>query len=254
MAGMGHPPYSSPIIAEAVCEIHFRLPAEATWPPSLPGEFFKHIQDEYPVMETLQDIGLQFEVGPGGVRQQFAPPKLRIRFRHHSRPVLLQLAENTLTINFLPPYPGWESMRITVLEAWHRSLEVFEPAVMTWISLRYINRIERAAIHERPKDWLNTTDYIPAGVLCSDRGFVSRVETHLDPQNRLLVTVADQAPTEASRFGAIIFDIDRIVEREMLPEESILEQEMNRLHTDVWTIFAAARTERLIRLLEQKAE
>ncbi len=38
----GYPTYPNPTITEAVCDIHFRLPQEKEWKPSLPGELFKH--------------------------------------------------------------------------------------------------------------------------------------------------------------------------------------------------------------------
>jgi hypothetical protein len=55
-----HPTYPNPTITEAVCDIHFRLPQEKEWKPSLPGELFKHIQNEYPEMEPVLEMGLQF--------------------------------------------------------------------------------------------------------------------------------------------------------------------------------------------------
>src|SRR5438552_17682769 len=54
----GHPTYPNPTITEAVCDIHFRLPQGKVWKPSFPGELFKHIQNEYPEMEPLLEMGL----------------------------------------------------------------------------------------------------------------------------------------------------------------------------------------------------
>ena len=44
-------------------------------------------------------------------------------------------------------------------------------------------------------------------------------------------------------YGAIIFDIDRMVKRERVPEQNALEQELNRLHVAVWEVFALAQGE-----------
>ena len=47
-----HPSYPNPTIAEALCEVHWQFPAGREWKSSLPGELFKHIQDEYPEMDA----------------------------------------------------------------------------------------------------------------------------------------------------------------------------------------------------------
>jgi hypothetical protein len=52
-------------------------------------------------------------------------------------------------------------------------------------------------------------------------------------------------------LSAIIFEIDRIVERELLPGQ-IFEQEMDRLHADVWDVFSSAKGEKLDRFLNRR--
>jgi len=247
-----HPSYPSPTIVEALCEVHFRLPPEKPWKPSLPGEFFKCIQDEYPEMEPLQEMGLQFEIGPLGLGQKILPPRPRMRFKHASRPLLVQLAENVLTVNVLAPYTGWDTMSRDVLDVWRQARDVLEPSAIIRIGLRYINRIERQSADDHPGNWLKASDYIAPVVLRSTPEFLSRVEAHLDAKNRIIVTLGNQPPAAASGYGAIIFDIDRIVERELPPGEDALSPEMNRLHEHVWQVFASAKGDKLERLLKGK--
>jgi len=86
----GYPAYPNPTITEAVCDIHFRLSQEKEWRPSFPGELFKHIQNEYPEMEPVLEMGLQFEFGPLGTGTKFVPQRQKVRFRHGTRPLILQ--------------------------------------------------------------------------------------------------------------------------------------------------------------------
>jgi uncharacterized protein (TIGR04255 family) len=246
MTEVAHPRYPEPTIAEALCEIYFALPPERRWKPSLPGAFFKRIQDEYPEIEPVQQPDLRIDL----VQRRVLPPQQRIRFTHTTHSRLIQLSEDIITVNILAPYPGWETMSEVVLDTWRKAREVLEPSAITRIGLRYINRIKRLSDEDRPGDWLRATDYIPPGVLSSLPGFLLRVEVHQDNQNRLIVTVGSDVSDSAGEFGAVIFDIDRIVEREMPPEEQLLVQEMNRLHEDIWKTFAEAKTDKLTRLLE----
>jgi hypothetical protein len=54
--------------------------------------------------------------------------------------------------------------------------------------------------------------------------------------------------------GAIIFDIDRIVEREVPTGQEVLMQEMDRLHADVWEVFSSAKGEKLEALLNRRSQ
>jgi len=247
----GHPTYPNPTITEAVCDIHFRLPQDKAWKPSFPGELFKHIQNEYPEMEPAVEMSLQLEQGPLGAGTKFVPQRQKVRFKHGTRPLILQLAEDSLSINILPPYQGWNVMRRDALAAWQQVKEVLQPEVINRIGIRYINRIEKKTEQDRPGTWLVANDYISNGILRSESGFLLRVETHLDTENRLIITLGD-TKLEMNREGAIIFDIDRIFEREIATGQEFLEQEMDRLHTDVWEVFSSAKGEKLEALLSRR--
>jgi uncharacterized protein (TIGR04255 family) len=246
-----HPTYPNPTITEAVCDIHFRLPEGKEWKPSLPGDLFKYIQNEYPEMEPVVEIGLQLERGPLGTGTKFAPQRQKVRFKHRTRPLVLQLAENSLSINTLPPYQGWSVMLNDALAAWQKVADILQPEVITRIGLRYINRIEKETEQDRPGTWLVANDYIPNGIIRSEPDFLLRVETHLDTENKLIITLGD-VQSEVNREGIIIFDIDRIVEREIAIGQKFLEQEINHLHTEVWEVFSSAKGEKLEALLSRR--
>jgi uncharacterized protein (TIGR04255 family) len=242
-----HPNYPHPTIVEALCELHFSRPGG--WEAKLPGELFKAIQVEYPVMEPGFQVGVQLQVGAAGIEQRLLPPAQRILFRHAERAVILQISENIFTVNVLAPYPGWSSMRADVLHAWRRTLEVLGEVSVPRIGLRYINRINRTSDEELPGDWLKPNDYTAPIVLQSKPGFLSRSEARLDEANQLLATVAYQEPAEGSPHGALVFDIDRITTGVTSSAPDEIGSKIDRLHEEIWSVFSAARGERLERLL-----
>lgn len=247
-----HPTYPNPTITEAVCDIHFRLSKAKEWKPSLPGELFKHIQNEYPEMEPVVEMGVQFEFGPAGTGTKILPQSQKVRFKHSTRPLILQLAENSLSISVLPPYQGWTVMKRDALAAWRQVEEVLQPEAISRIGLRYINRIEKETEQDHPGDWLVETDYIPKGILNSGPGFLLRIQTHLNAENMLIVTLGDTGYEAEKGYGAIIFDIDRIVEREIGLQRNALEQEMEHLHSVIWDVFSLAKSEKLNTLLTER--
>lgn len=245
--------YPNPTIAEAICDIRFRMPYGNVWPPRAFPELFKQIRNNYPKMEPLIEMDLQLDAGP--LRPNTRTPSQRafVRFTHKTRPLILQWGENMLTVNMLAPYQGWHVMHDDVLAAWRLVEEVLQPEAITRVGLRYINSIEKETDQDRPGDWLVATDYISRGILRSAPGFLSRMETHLDLENVLIVTLGDmRSALEGSRYGSVIFDIDRLVEQELLPKQEVLAGAIDCLHTDVWKVFSAARSEKLDTLLHRK--
>ncbi len=76
-----------------------------------------NIYSEYLEMEPMLEMGLQFEFGPLGTGTKFVPQRQKVRFKHGTRPLILQLAEDSLSVSTLSPYQGWETMRHDVLAA-----------------------------------------------------------------------------------------------------------------------------------------
>jgi uncharacterized protein (TIGR04255 family) len=208
---------------------------------------FKRIQETYPEMEPGVEMGVEVQVGPGGIVQRLAPTRQTARFKHRTDPVLLQLAENTLSVHFLPRYPGWTVVRRVTLEAWSQARAVLQPAEIVRVGLRYVNRVEREFPEQKPGEWFRATDYIAPAILGSVPGFLSRVESRLDNQNRVIVTLGEGESTGSMR--SLVFDIDRITERSVSPEDEAFGSEMDRLHEAAWDIFSTAKTDKLETLL-----
>jgi uncharacterized protein (TIGR04255 family) len=76
----------------------------------------------------------------------------------------------------------------------------------------------------------------------------------LDAENILIITLGDPQSEADGGHGTIIFDLDRIVEREVPTGQEALMQEMNRLHTDVWEVFSSAKGEKLEALLNRRPQ
>ena len=245
-----HPTYPNPTIQEALCEIHFRLPDGIKWNPTLFGEFFKQIQPDFPDLEPVTEVGVQLQFGSGGVGQAILPPRQRMRYKHASRNLLLQLSENILSVNVLPRYHGWSEMSRDILYAWGKAREVIKPASVTRIGLRYINRIEKANPDERAGDWLAASDYVPKAVLASLPGFLSRLEARPDPGSQIIVTVGGPPAANEGGSRSIILDIDCITESDIAVGDSSILEQVKRLHETAWMIFASTMTPRLEQLLK----
>jgi len=61
-----HPGFAHPGIAEALCEVHFQF-GEAGWKPTAFGDFFVALQPDFPELEPVAEMGVQFQLGAGGL-------------------------------------------------------------------------------------------------------------------------------------------------------------------------------------------
>ncbi len=247
-----HPTYPNPTIIESVCDIHFRLSQGQQWRPSLAGELFKHIQNEYPEMEPVLEMGLQLEFGPTGAATQILPQSQKFRFKHKVRPIILQLAENSFSVSILPPYQGWEVMSRDILAAWDQVLDVLNPEAINRVGLRYINRFTVETPEDGLGEWLKANYYIPESVLSSEPGFFLREQVRLDIENVLIITLGDTKTDLNNGYRAVVFDIDRIVEKDMPFEQAVFQRVLEQLHTDVWNVFSSSKGEKLEKLLRGK--
>lgn len=100
---------------------------------------------------------------PQRIGHSLLPPRQRMRFKRKDRPLMLQLGPNVFTVNILPKYPGWDSMR--------QVREALKPAKNMRIGLRYINKLTVTDINETPGEWFKTSDYLPVVVLRSKVSF-----------------------------------------------------------------------------------
>ena len=239
-----HPSFSNPTIREALCEIHFAMPEDASWDSAIFGRFFRHIQSDFPELEPVTSAGFQVQIPSGKVG--FLPPQGRMRYKHASRNLLLQLSEGIITVNVLPKYAGWAQMQADIAQAWRWTKEVVNPTDITRIGLRYINFVHKVSQDETPGDWLAASDYVAGAVLGSQPGFLSRVEVHTTPAHRTIVTVGEAIDGEESMLVLDIDCVEEAEERQSLELQPVL----SSLHDMAWQVFSSFLTPRLRICLE----
>ena len=242
-----HPSFAHPGIAEALCEVHFQF-GEEGWKPTAFGDLFVALQPDFPELEPVAEMGVQFQLGAGGLSQELLPAQQRVRYKHKDRQVLVHLSDSVFTVNVLPAYDGWTRMQADLLNAWERLLGVVTVSSVSRIGLRYINRLPKTD-DQTVGDWLKASDYIPAAALSSLSGLLSRLEVHPTTTERRIVTVADVKADDPQDSG-LVFDIDCIGEDPIDPARESIADLTDRLHAEAWRIFEASITPRLRDYLE----
>lgn len=247
-----HPHYSNPQIVEALCEVHFALPREQPWKPTIPGAFFKVVQQDYPEIEPITEQGVLVTIGPDGIPiQQLSAPKIKFKFKHINKPFLLQLSDQTFTINVLPKYPGWEGIKSELESRWRQFCDIAGPESIHRVGLRYINSVKRNSANEQPNYWLRDSRYLAKILLESGPGYVGRSEIRLDEMNRLIVGITHDH-TNPPPYGALILDIDRICEAPTSVEWKQFDNVLEKMHDGTWEVFDSLCGARFKKLINSK--
>lgn len=176
-------------------------------------------------------------------------PKSRFRFHHAEQPLAVPLAPGIVSVNALAPYPGWASFRREILATWARAVEVIHPSRVVRIGLRYINRIPDSSVEDTPSAWLRPTGFLPKEALRYASAYSARTDVRTDESNRIIVSLQHEPSAVDSTSGAALFDIDRILERDLPTDAGTLGSEVDALHEDVWRISSDAKTDRRSHLM-----
>lgn len=213
------------------------------------GDFYRVMQPDYAILESLPELGVEVSLTDAGLNQRIMAPRTRFRFRHAERPLAVHLASGIVSVNVLAPYPGWASFRKAILDTWTRAVSVIRPSGVVRMGLRYINRIPNTSVADTPSEWLRPMDFLPNEAMRHASGYSARAEVCTDASNRTIVSLQHQPPDASVISGAILFDIDRIVEKKISADPTKIGTEADSLHEDVWRVFADAKTDRLVRLM-----
>jgi len=141
--------YRNPPLIEAVCEIHFDLPApltreqiavmEPVWQPSLPN------------VRINEEKGLEVTVGLDGVQTKEQPTGYRLVARAADNSKIAQLSGYFLAVNQLKPYSGWTGGFRAHIEERLKEVQAHLPIErVKQINLRYIDRLD---FPEAPLTW-----------------------------------------------------------------------------------------------------
>ncbi len=239
-----HPTFERPAIREALCELHFDLSPGETWSRSWLGKFYRQIEDDFPDFEPAEPA-FQLRMKPNQIG--LAPGLQRMRYRHGTRPVLLQLSEGILTINLLEPYPGWSQMQSDIIQAWKSVQEIIPIVSINRIGLRYINLIPREE-SQVLRDWFQPNDYVAEATLDSHPTVLSRVEVHQGNGQRVIVTMAQH--DEDSKGSNFLLDIDCISENSYHDLDTLVGS-IDRLHDKAWNVFSRFLTPQLTKWLQE---
>jgi uncharacterized protein (TIGR04255 family) len=253
LAAEPHPRFPSPTIVEAACEITYSRDLQLKLSTA---ELYKLLGAEFPEMQPVNTVAFQVVVGDARQPPPPAPPlgvpAPAFRFATAAGDRFVQISDVSFVHQTRGSYPGWSTIKATILELWEKVLPAIRPNAVTKIGLRYINQIAKDETHPHLGDWLRASDYIPDALTRSRRHFSARFETSPGDDDLLVLTLVNQLPAETLQHGAIIFDIDRMRTGLVGNAPNDVGEVLEILHEDIWDVFWSSRTSALEEKLKRK--
>ncbi|MER3473635.1 MAG: hypothetical protein C4335_06285 [Armatimonadota bacterium] len=247
MKQVSHRQYRNPRILEAVCEWQFATPTD--WNVVVYGAFYSMVKDlGFQRAEQIPSIAVRLD----STRQQtdVTVSHILVRYTHENERLLLHLGPDSLTVNHLAPYPGWETFKPQALLALEKLIQLVPSIQIRRAILRYINHFEFPSTDLDVAEWF--TAYLVAPDLGVPKGtFLLRQEYAVEPGCVLSVTSGLAHSAQHDRV-AVLLDL----EYQMLAETVLwgmeqMDSSLEKAHEAIYAAFESSITERARTLLEE---
>lgn len=233
MTSTGHrrPRFRHPPLAEAVCE--FRFAETCGWDWTVPGRLHERIRDRFP--QVRQVVPAAIVIGEPGAR----PPEQvgRLQFVSEDGSRLLQSGPRLLSVDMLPPYPGWETFLGLILDNFRHHAGLLRRHDIQRIGLRYINRVETVGKPET--EFLAALPDIGEIFGSEVRTFYERYDfNYSDPVGTLIF----QTGRVLHPHRALMIDLDFSRDNMGTPGEDELERWLGGAHDKIEDVFLRCLT------------
>lgn len=193
-------------ITEATVDIQVQLPPEIDL--ARLRTFHLGLEQQFPQIDERLRVSAVVQVtkssGPEMTSQGPTPDGLLMRSEKDA--LVVQARLDGFSLNKLPPYAKWDTLREQAQELWQRYVEIARPIRVTRLAVRYINRIELAPGVDFKESILTVPEIAPGVPQGLPEYFMRLVIPH-DSGATAIVTEASLPPTLAEP-PAMLFDID----------------------------------------------
>ena len=153
------------------------------------------------------------------------------------------------TFNRLAPYESWEPFRNEAQRLWAVYRERLEPAAVTRLAVRYINRFDLPGATVEMKEYFRTAPEISPDLPQVMNGFFMRVQIPQDDLGGQLLINQTIIPPARPGVVSVALDINLFRDGDVPGDEAVIWQFFERLHRRKNEVFEACITDRTRELI-----
>jgi uncharacterized protein (TIGR04255 family) len=229
--------YRNPPLVEVFCEFSFApAPDKKQFALEL-SKFWegdrKRIRNQFPLA-----------VEPTG------PPVPRHRFLSENEKTLLQVGENLLVVNQLPPYHEWERYEPVVVECFDRYTRVWTPTRVDRAAIHYINKIDVPEVDFNLDDYFNLFPVLPEFPGTPATNIALSYEVLGAKEGDIVVTTMRQHPSAAPQGTTFLLQWDYVATGGMDAETQQAQSWLANAHAFLSELFHGTLTDECRRLFD----
>ena len=238
--------FENPPLIEALCEINF-IPEKA-WDLTYPADFYNAIKSNFPKKITKTNQGIGFSINNRGINIGTNNRTQILQCYDENNHKLIQIGENLLVINSLPPYMKWESFKELIISKINLYKKLFSPKSISKITLKYTNKINIGEVcnYDNLKSYLNFRPEIP-NIQNNNANSVSmNIEIPQGDNENILSLVLATLIKEKKLPAPVLFDLNYVKINKYL-EFSDIEKWLEEAHKTIKSFFIKSITEKAIK-------
>ena len=165
--------YAKPPLVEVFCEFFFENAQGQEWDSFIVPKLYSRLKKRFPTRKHIRSVGVQLRMEPSrGVQdlERLGPPSPRHQFFSEDGKSLVQVGENLLVVNQLPPYYGWERFKPLVDECFETYCTLAKPQSVARCALHYIDKVDVPKTEFRVEDYFNLYPVLPGYGPCDEFG------------------------------------------------------------------------------------
>lgn len=237
---------NSPLI-EALCEFGFAPSGNWNW--ELVAQLQGAFEPDYPERKDQRTLHAELETQSQELKFLHGE---RIRFENLSQGSMVQIAPNTLTINELKPYSGWDHFKPKILKALKTYQQVVGESPFLRAHLRYINRIELSGPMVELGDWLEFSFRQPQVMDLPGAASFAVAASYAMTENSVLRVEVSAAPS-TENIAAVMLDLEYISRGECVLSTEAVVAWLEEAHSCIESTWLGSITEPLHKKYEPEA-
>lgn len=232
--------YSRAPVTEALIDIQVQLPQEVKL--DILAQVYSSIQTEYPKREEVLVFQGQMIAG-ASVGATASQSQIGYRAFSKDQKQILQVRLDGFTFSRLAPYDCWETFRDEAKRLWSIYQSLANPAAITRLAVRYINRLDIPLPVSDLNNYLRTFPEVSSDLPQGLSGYFMQLQIPQEKLATMLVLNQALVPPPTPDFISILLDLDLFLERD-IPKDGIeLWEVVEQMHEQKNKAFEACITE-----------
>jgi uncharacterized protein (TIGR04255 family) len=246
-----------PPLIEVFCEFFFQGPDGPEWDGFAVPRFYNKIRKDFPTRKRISSVGVQDPFSAGGVSpgvSSVGPPTPRHRFTSKDGQTIVQLGDNLLVVNQLPPYYGWEKFEPVVDRCFKLYVDLWKPRTVAHAAVHYFDQVDIPEAEFSLETYFNLYPCLPDGQSGPITNLTMAFESKGKTEGDILAVTMRQHPSALPDGTTFLLQYDYLATAGLPAEDERVKGWLETAHEALSVAFRSTFTEAAFRLFDTRSD